>query len=74
MGNARVHTLYRRGGWLVELEDGGVLAQDLDHDEALALGASKAESLSADHVIHAKDGLVLEERRHADWAQVDSGR
>ncbi len=60
----RVHTLYRRGSWMVELEDGGVLSIHDVREDALAAGEAAAASLSTDHLVHAEDGLVIEERRH----------
>lgn len=64
MATSRVHTLYRRGSWLVEVENWGVLSRHELQAEAVASGQRTADEREADHLIHAEDGLVIEERRH----------
>lgn len=65
MGRGRVHTLFRRGRWLVEVEDGGVRSSHASQSEAVIAGEKEAARLRTDHLIHREDGLIVEERRAA---------
>ena len=58
----RVHTLFRRSSWLIEVENSGPPpARYEDKAAAMYAGQLLAEKLGVDHVIHARSGLVLAE-------------
>jgi hypothetical protein len=56
-----VHTVYKRGAWLNELEEGDELPGSYATKEA-AVSAGRAESIDrkTEHVIHNQDGTIGE--------------
>jgi hypothetical protein len=61
MADGRVHTLNRRGRWLVEREDSGGLSFYGDKATAMFVGQTLADELGTTHVIHARSGLIVAE-------------
>jgi hypothetical protein len=58
----RVHTLYRRSSWMVEVEHRGPPpARYEGKAAAMYVGQLLAERLGVDHVIHARSGLIVAE-------------
>ena len=71
---AAVHTLYRSGVWMVEVQ-GEATTRCSSKAEAIASGYARALRLGADHLIHNQDGSVAEHCSHGELvASTDAGR
>ena len=57
---AAVHTLYRSGVWMFELEGEGRATRCASKAEAVAAGYARAALLGADHLIHNHDGSIAQ--------------
>ena len=63
-----VHTVYKGGKWINELEDGGPLPGDpFDVKEvAVAAGRKHAMDQNTEHVIHNEDGVISERNSYGN--------
>jgi len=56
-----VHTVYRQGNWLNEIEgEGELLGHFITKESAVSAGRQEAIKRDTEHVIHNQDGTVEE--------------
>lgn len=61
MADGFVHTVYKDGKWINEIEGGGTVGASYpSKDIAIAVGRSVARSRQTKHLIHNEDGTVTE--------------
>ena len=60
MSRVWIHTVYRGGHWLNEVEGGELLSRHWTKAEAVAAGREEARRRRAEHVIHHVDGTIAE--------------
>ena len=58
MAKGWLHTVYRDGFWVNEVEGGGALTKHETRADALAVGARAAQELGTRHVVHSSGGQV----------------
>jgi hypothetical protein len=58
MAHGWVHTVWRGGTWVNEVEEEGQSSLHRTKDEAVAVGRDLAQALGAGHVVHNMDGSV----------------
>lgn len=56
MARGWVHTVFRGGLWINEVEEGGPLTKHERRDEAVAAGGILARELRTVHVVHSMSG------------------
>jgi hypothetical protein len=60
-----VHTVYKNGNWLNEIEDGKELPlRFVTKEGAEAAGRREAIQRRSEHLIHKKDGTISERNSH----------
>ena len=61
MGNGFIHTVYKDGQWINEVEEGSAFGGGHStKEEAVAAGRARAQQDSTEHVIHNQDGTIGE--------------
>jgi len=61
MGNGFIHTVYKDGQWINEVEEGSAFGgAHSTKEEAVAAGRARAQQDSTEHVIHNQDGTIGE--------------
>jgi hypothetical protein len=58
MARGWIHTVYRDGRWINEVEDGTVLSRHTTTEEAVRSGRLSAFVQTTEHVIHNVDGTI----------------
>jgi hypothetical protein len=58
MSEGWLHTIYKRGVWVNEMEGVGVISSHWSKAEAVVAGRRTARSRRIDHVIHMIDGTI----------------
>ncbi len=59
-----IHTAWKDGVWVVQVEGGPVFSRHASRDDAIAAGGELASGQRTTHVIHDADGSVAETRPH----------
>ncbi len=65
MAKGWVHTVYDGGGWANTVEDENAVSWHLTRYEAVKEGRAEAERRRTDHLIHDRDGGVVEHNSYA---------
>ena len=61
MADGFVHTVYKNGRWVNEIEGGSEFGgAHATKDDALAAGRARAQQDETEHVIHNQDGAISE--------------
>ena len=61
MADGFVHTVYKQGNWLNEIEGGSEIdSHYLTKDAAAAAGRTAAKARKTEHIIHNQDGTISE--------------
>jgi hypothetical protein len=55
-----VHTVYKDGEWVNEVEGGDEVSRQTTKDEAVERGRELARQRQTEHVIHNQDGTIAE--------------
>jgi hypothetical protein len=63
MATGFVHTVYKDGQWVVEIEGNGLVGTHATKEDAVANGRAQAQQTKTEHVIHNQDGTIGE--RHS---------
>lgn len=58
MARGWVHTVHKDGGWVNEVEGGGILSRHNTKDAAVSAGRQAAIQRKTEHVIHNMDGTI----------------
>ncbi len=58
----RVHTVFSKGSWALELEGYGEIIRFATREEAIEGGRQRARRTATEHVIHNQDGTIAERR------------
>jgi hypothetical protein len=69
MATGFIHTVYKDGEWINEVEDGDVRrvpGRFATRDEAVAAGRTRAMADETEHVIHNMDGTVHERTSYSN--------
>jgi hypothetical protein len=67
MANGYVHTVYKNGHWVNEIEGGSQLGSSHSTKEnAVAAGRSRAQQDKTEHVIHNQDGTISERNSYGN--------
>jgi hypothetical protein len=66
MARGWVHTVYKGGNWVNEVEGEGQLSSHATKDEAVAAGRREAISRRTEHVIHHIDGTIAERNSYGN--------
>jgi hypothetical protein len=66
MASGAVHTVYKDGKWVNEVEGGGVLSTHATKAEAQAAGRLEAIDRKTEHVIHNEDGTISEKNSYGN--------
>jgi Uncharacterized protein conserved in bacteria (DUF2188) len=61
-----VHTVYRSGIWVNEIEGEGQLSSHVTKQEAVAAGREAARARRTEHVIHNVDGTIAERNSYGN--------
>jgi len=61
-----VHTVYRGGIWVNEVEGNGQLSSHATKEEAVAAGRDAARARRTEHVIHHVDGTIAERNSYGN--------
>lgn len=68
-----IHTVYRGGHWLNEIEGGELLSRHWTKTEAVEARREEARSRDAEHVIHQVDGTIAEHNIYGSDPQPPQG-
>ena len=60
MADGYVHTVYKDGEWVNEIEGGDEVSRHATKDEAVERGRELARERQTEHVIHNQDGEIAE--------------
>lgn len=66
MSRGWVHTVYRGGIWVNEIEGEGQLSSHVTKQEAVAAGREAARARRTEHVIHNADGTIAERNSYGN--------
>jgi hypothetical protein len=58
MARGWIHTVYREGFWINEVEDGGQISRRETKERAVEVGREAAQARGTEHVIHDRDGTI----------------
>jgi hypothetical protein len=67
MAKGFIHTVYKDGQWLKEVEGGGLVGSGYENkDEAVEAGRERAKRDATEHLIHNQDGTVSERNSYGN--------
>jgi hypothetical protein len=66
MARGWVHTVYRAGIWINEVEGEGRLSTYATKEEAVSVGRREAMARRTEHVIHHVDGTITERNSYGN--------
>ena len=67
MAAGYVHTVYKQGNWLNEIEgQSEINGHYVTKDAAVAAGRSEAQARKTEHVIHNQDGTISERNSYGN--------
>jgi hypothetical protein len=68
MAKGFIHTVYRDGKWINQVEEGNELggAHAATNETAVTAGRSRAQRDKTEHLIHTKDGTILERNSYGN--------
>ena len=58
MAEGFVHTVYKNGQWVNEIEGNGSIGSHATKEDAIANGRAQAQQSKTEHVIHNQDGTI----------------
>jgi uncharacterized protein DUF2188 len=62
-----VHTVYKNGEWINELEEGDAFGgAHATKEQAVEAGRARAQQDNTEHVIHNQDGVISERNSHGN--------
>ena len=60
MADGFVHTVYKDGQWVTEIEGNGEVGSHSTKEDAVANGRAQARKSENEHIIHNHDGTISE--------------
>jgi len=67
MADGFIHTVFKDGQWVNEVEGDGVLGGvHATKDEAVSVGRARAEQDQTEHVIHNEDGTISQRNSYGN--------
>jgi uncharacterized protein DUF2188 len=61
-----IHTVYKDGRWVNEVEEGEELSSHDTKEEAQSAGRSAAQQRQTEHLIHNQDGTISERNSYGN--------
>jgi hypothetical protein len=68
-----VHTVYKDGEWVNEIEGGDEVSRHATKDEAVERGRELARQGQTEHVIHNQDGTIAERNSYGNDPESSPG-
>jgi hypothetical protein len=68
-----VHTVYKDGEWVNEIEGGDEVSRHATKDEAVERGRELARERQTEHVIHNQDGTIAERNSYGSDPESSPG-
>jgi hypothetical protein len=68
-----VHTVYKDGEWVNEIEDGEEISRHPTKEEAVERGRDEARQRRTEHVIHNQDGTIGERNSYGSDPESSPG-
>jgi hypothetical protein len=68
-----VHTVYKDGEWVNEIEGGDEVSRHATKDEAVERGRELARQRQTEHVIHNQDGTIAERNSYGNDPESSPG-
>jgi hypothetical protein len=68
-----VHTVYKDGEWVNQIEGGDEVSRHATKDEAVERGRELARQRQTEHVIHNQDGTIAERNSYGNDPESSPG-
>ncbi len=66
MAKGFIHTVYKDGQWVNEVEDGDTFGAHATKEDAVKAGRARAQEDKTEHVVHNQDGTIGERNSYGN--------